>query len=543
MSGATELLAEGRRQEAAGQSRSAIDIYQKAILAAPYEPAGYIHLSELLYVGGFVSEARGILDVGLRQLPASPLLNWSRLMVGLPMVAASRAEIDDAVNGYRRGLRELRSVCFANEAALTEAARAVGLRSPFFLPYLGVDDRALSTMFGRLATDIMAANLPAHATPVVTPWDRREKIRVGVVSGLFLRHAVWRLPTRGWIAQLDRSRFHLTGYHTRDQRDVETDRAAALFDRFHSGWAPLATWLTRIRADAPHVLIYPELGADQTSFQLACLPLAPVRCTSWGQPVTSGLPTITHYLSSDAMEPADAAGHYTETLVRLAGLGCVLDRDAASWGEAPHAGDAWAGFGFPPDTVRVLCCQATQKYLPEFDTLFPRIAQAVPNARFVFIAQTERARDIFWRRLYLAFHAAGLPAERFCLFVPALPHAAFSALVRDAHINLDSIGWSGCNTTIDALGHAVPTVTLPGTTMRARHGLALLRRAGVPELVVESEDAMVVMVTRLATDPAYAASIRDRLRAGAEGLFGDTTPVRDLETFLTEAVRSASPNL
>lgn len=379
MSGAAELLAEGRRREAAGDSRAAIATCQQAILAAPWEPAGYIHLSELLYVGGFVPEAHGILDVGLKRLPASPLLNWSRLMVGLPIVPTDRAEIDTAIDAYRKGLRELCAVCFASGAALTEAARAVGLRDPFFLPYLGIDDRGLSAMFGRLAADVMAANLPAHASPALVPWDGREKIRVGVVCGLFLRHAVWRIPTRGWVTHLDRSRFHLIGYHTRDNRDAETDRAAALFDRFHAGWAPLSTWLERIRADAPHALIYPELGADQTAFQLASLPLAPVRCTGWGQPVTSGLPTVTHYLSSDAMEPAEADDHYTERLVKLGGLGTVLDRDAASWGETPPDGDAWSRFDFPPDAVRVLCCQATQKYLPEYDDLFPRIARAVPK--------------------------------------------------------------------------------------------------------------------------------------------------------------------
>lgn len=161
----------------------------------------------------------------------------------------------------------------------------------------------------------------------------------------------------------------------------------------------------------------------------------------------------------------------------------------------------------------------------------------------MFIAQTERARDVFWRRLYLAFHAAGLAGEQHCLFVPALPHAAFSALVRDSHIHLDAIGWSGCNTTIDALGHGVPPVTLPGTNLRGRHGLALLTRVGVRELAVESPDDIVSVVARPAADPAFAASIRARLREGAAALFDDAAPVRDLEAFLIATVGEACPKL
>ena len=56
---------------------------------------------------------------------------------------------------------------------------------------------------------------------------------------------------------------------------------------------------------------------DELSLQLAAQRLAPVQCNSLGHPETSGLPTIDYFLSSDLMEPLDAARHYTERLVRL----------------------------------------------------------------------------------------------------------------------------------------------------------------------------------------------------------------------------------
>ena len=55
--------------------------------------------------------------------------------------------------------------------------------------------------------------------------------------------------------------------------------------------------------------------------RLAALRLAPVQCTTWGHPDSSGLPTMDYYLSSEVMEPPDADAHYTERLVRLPGLG------------------------------------------------------------------------------------------------------------------------------------------------------------------------------------------------------------------------------
>jgi len=48
------------------------------------------------------------------------------------------------------------------------------------------------------------------------------------------------------------------------------------------------------------------------TMQIAGLRLAPVQCTAWGHPVTSGLPTIDYYLSSQLMEPENAQAHYSE---------------------------------------------------------------------------------------------------------------------------------------------------------------------------------------------------------------------------------------
>lgn len=69
------------------------------------------------------------------------------------------------------------------------------------------------------------------------------------------------------------------------------------------------------------VLLYPEVGIDPVCAQLAALRLAPVQAMAWGHPQTSGLPTIDVFLSNELMEPPDGAGHYTEQLLPLPGIG------------------------------------------------------------------------------------------------------------------------------------------------------------------------------------------------------------------------------
>ena len=58
---------------------------------------------------------------------------------------------------------------------------------------------------------------------------------------------------------------------------------------------------------------------------LAAQRLAPVQCSSWGHPETSGFPTIDYFLSSELMEPRNGKDHYSEELVLLPNLSVYLE--------------------------------------------------------------------------------------------------------------------------------------------------------------------------------------------------------------------------
>jgi predicted O-linked N-acetylglucosamine transferase (SPINDLY family) len=517
----------------------AIAACQQAIAADYTDQLGYLQLGIILYVETFITEANRVFEIGCEHVPQSPQLHWARCMTSLPRVYADEAEMEAARAQFTERLMALRDMCFSSTQMLADSVFAVGLLSPFFLAYQGRNDIALHRVHGELTTDIMAANFPQYSTRPKRPWTPTEKIRVGIVCGLMWGHAVWRLPTRGWVESLDRSRFEVFGYYTRLKRDAQTEHAERCFDRFVQRYMSPADWAPLIADDAPHVLIYPELANEQTGIQLASMRLAPVQCTSWGQPITTGMPTIDYYISSDLMEPPDAQTHYTETLVRLPGLGVIVQPDYASWGFELPREDFWAPFDVPPNAVRISCCQGLSKYLPMHDEIFPRIAQQLPMARFLFVAVDQRDAEILARRLDAVFARFGLSSVVHCRFAPVMTAPSFSSMIRDSHIFLDTLVWSGCNTALDALGHGIPIVTLPGDLMRGRHCLAILTIAGVTETIARSLDDYIAITVRLGQDPAWRAEISARTKAGAARVYGDTTPVRALEDFLTDAVAKA----
>ena len=294
------------------------------------------------------------------------LVVLAALAVVVPALYENQFEIAERRDAYASRLAKL---CADVEGARAPAAlsQVIGSHQPFYLPYQGGNDRELQTVYGALVCIIMAAGNPAPVLP--KPPDPQQPIRLGIVSGFFRQHSNWKIPIKGWLEMLDRDRFHVSGYYTSGDRDGETDAAAALCQRFVQGPRSLENWRRTILDDAPHVLIFPEIGMDQVSAQLAAQRLASVQCASWGHPVTSGFPTIDYFISSDLMEPVGAADHYSERLIRLPNLSIYYEPS-----DVPPVGIDRAKLGLRASAVVYWCCQSLPKYLPQFDPVFARIA-------------------------------------------------------------------------------------------------------------------------------------------------------------------------
>ena len=446
-------------------------------------------------------------------------------------------ENEDDIEARRRAYENrLRAICSDYEAGRlrTNMIEAVAHCKPFYLAYQGRNDRDLQTLYGTLACRATGAQFSQAALPA--PPEAGEPIRVGFVSSHFYSHSNWKIPLRGWMSQLDRKRFKIFGYHVGRPRDQETEVAAKLCSRFVHRAMSLAAWRDEILADALHVLIYPGLLMDELCLQLAAQRLAPVQCNSWGHPETSGLPTLDYFLSSDMMEPAVAAEHYTERLVRLPNLSIYYEPIAIS--RVTITRDE---LGMRPDAVVIWSGQSLFKFLPHYDFVFAKIAKLAGNCQFVFIKHEKEAAvsDLFRRRLDSVFSGRGLKASDHCLFIDSLTTDRYVAAIGNCDIFLDSIGWSGCNSTLESLVHNLPVVTLRGAFMRGRHSIAILNRIGVGGTIADSTDEYVSIATRLATNSGERRRISLEIDRNKHLVYRDRDCVTGLEDFIENAVRGA----
>jgi predicted O-linked N-acetylglucosamine transferase (SPINDLY family) len=142
------------------------------------------------------------------------------------------------------------------------------------------------------------------------------------------------------------------------------------------------------------------------------------------------------------------------------------------------------------------------------------------------------------RRLRRAFAAAGLDPERVHR-VPRQSATGYLRLVAASDVFLDSVGWNGGQTTLEAVALGVPVVTWPGRLMRGRHGLGILSTLGVTNTIGRSAGEYVGLAVRAGLDSAWRARISARMHRRHARLFDDRRPVRALERFYRRAVREA----
>jgi protein O-GlcNAc transferase len=448
---------------------------------------------------------------------------WGLAMAQLPAIASSEQEQSQALANFARELEAMQKWCRNRDAAAT--APVVGAQQPFYIAYVEQNHAMLLRQYGTLCASLMAGWAKQVGVPPPAA-KHAGKLKVGIVSAHIHSHSVWHALVRGWVEHLDRGRFELHLFHTGASKDAETAWAGRHAPVHHGlgEWTSWAKAISDLRFDA---LVYPEIGMDATTARLAALRLARVQVAGWGHPVTSGLPTMDAYLSAAAFEPDGAQAHYTEQLVALPRLGCSYQ----PYRTAPQGVDLSA-WNIAPDDCLLLSPGVAFKYAPQHDSVLVEIARRCPGAKLVLFRQSGDHSIKLEQRLRAAFEAAGVDFDASVRFIPWQSQAAFFGLLQRAHVFLDTLGFSGFNTVMQAVECATPIVAWEGRFMRGRFASAVLRELRLDDWVAATHEDYVAKVVRLLQDLELHARVRGELRERAASLYGDRSSVTALASEL-----------
>ncbi|WP_297172923.1 hypothetical protein [Thermomonas sp.] len=448
----------------------------------------------------------------------------------LPQVPASCEEINLADARACRTIQTLETMELPRDAAAL-ADLYSALEPNFYLGYRDTPNVEAIQRFGRFVSRVATARFPQYSRPPPRRRRNGDRLRIGYTTPYFTNHTITR-HFGGWLERADRHAFEIHMFPLAAHRDEMLAYLSAQVDHVHPAASELEAIAQTIRAADLDLLMYLSIGMDPLSMQLGALHLAPVQCVGWGHPISTGLDALDYFISVDAMEPADGNCHYNERLVTLPGTGLAIAHPPA-----PENPKTRAEFGLPEHGLVFLSVQSPFKYLPQYDGLYARIASKLPQATFVFVEGDMPAwTRTFRTRIHASFEAAGLPPEKHLHFLPQLSFDSWLSLLRCGDVALDTLDFSGGQTSYDALSCDLPIVTLPGRMMRGRQTCGMLKHIGVEDTIASDSEDYVRIAVRLGQDRAWRDDISRRIRENKHKLFNDPHPVRALEAFYRWAV-------
>lgn len=496
--------------KATDRPAAALRLHQRAAALEPtffeaHENVGKVHEEE-----GRIADARTAYERALA-LRSEPLLALHASLLCPPVF-----EDGAALERYRRHAAAVLDAWSERPLAVDlQRLQSSRAEPPFDWAYHGDDNLALKRRYAALFADAFP-HQPARGSA-------GPRLRVGFVvtpthEGIFAR------CMGGILQRLDRRRIEpvLVCAQPSEQAlraavpDAATLRLPLRFDQMAAA----------IRAAAFDVLYFWEVGTDSMNYFLPFCRLAPVQCTGWGWPDTSGAPALDYHLTSALLANAADQRAFSERLVRLPHLPPCFPRPPV-----PPGGDRdiW---GLPPSSHRYVCLQNLRKVHPDFDPMLGAILRADPDAVAIFVHDRAPAIGDLLRRRW----QRTLPdvVDRIRL-LPRLTAPQYFQLIAASDVVLDTPHFSGCNTTYDALAMGVPVVTLPGSLPRGRYSAALCRVAGVDDTVAVDAEDFARRAVRLGTDDALRRATGERIRAAAPLLFENAAAVAQFENFLIDA--------
>ncbi len=360
---------------------------------------------------------------------------------------------------------------------------------------------------------------------------RKNKVKVGYVSGDFRNHAVAFFITPVLIAH-DRSKFELFGYYAHPAVDAQTEIIRAQFDT----WLPCHDLsddelAARIRADEIDVLI--DLSGHTGYNRLLAFARrpAPIQMTWLGYLATTGLAAMDYRITDASLDPPGTTeGFHTEKLLRLSTSG-VFSPHASSPPVNPLPALQGQSFTFA-------CLNNPSKITDEALDLWALVLLRCPESRLLIGNATPSLTE----RLTAYFGERGVSAERL-RFHPKVGLDDYLALHHDIDLALDTFPYNGGTTTFHSLWMGVPVVALEGNTPISRAGTSILRGMGLDAFCAPTPDAYVDVAVHYFQHPRALASVRQSLRATVDQVSQQQIKrmTAELEEAIQQLVLSGDP--
>jgi predicted O-linked N-acetylglucosamine transferase (SPINDLY family) len=505
-----------------GNVAGAITAYETAVQLNPHLCESHLNLGSIYYEKGLADAARQHFTQAAAIRPFDG--------IKLRQVLCVPAFYDSLAH-----LQEERAQLIANlDALMTQPLQVkapdeeVGL-TPFFLAYQGENEVGLLSQIG----DLLLQSCPALgevAPHCVESKTNPAKVDIGFISQCFGKqtHIVSRVMA-GIIAHWPRERFRVTVLAP-GEVSGEIYPALRAGDRLvnvSTQWAIAKQQIADAKLD---ILLYADLGMDTWTYFLSFARLAPIQLVMGGHPITSGVPNVDYFLSSSYDELPHAQEHYRERLIQMP-VRPVCFSPAPKTPQQKSRAD----FGMSEQAHIYLCPMTPFKIHPANDALFGEVLRRDSRGELVFVVnhQTE-----LWERLRQRFARTIPDVVGRIRYLPYLSLLDLAEVLRLSNVMLDTVGFNGGTTALEALSVGTPIITLPGEFLRQRGTYAHYNQIGLFDCVAQNEADYVRLATEMAGCADRREQIKQEILARNAALFGQMGWIPQLSEYLLEALEN-----
>lgn len=448
-----------------------------------------------------------------------------RLAMLTPPISMSSKDISNSRKLFHENVKNL----IGRKIRLHDPFNEVG-NTNFFLAYHGCNNRELQTLVAKFYVDACPELLYTAKHCQKNMLRDNERIRIGFISKFFSDHSIGK-TTQGLIAKLDRKKFEIIVLFTDPPDGVIGQSIKKDADCYDVLPGTLAQARQRISEHQLDILLYPDIGMESFTYFLAFSRLAPVQCTSFGHPDTTGVPNLDYFISTDCYETESAEQHYSEKLIRLKGVSSLAYYSKPA---TPENYKPRESFGLNEKDNIYICPQHLFKFHPDFDEIMAGILRSDESGRVILI----EGQFKHWNQLLSTRFQSTIPdvCDRI-QFLPRQSPLDFVNLIAVSDVMLDTIYFCGQNTTHECLAAGTPVVTLPGELQRSRHTMCFLKKIGLEYCIAKKPADYVNIAVRLATDPELQKKARLTIAENAHRVWNEQEVILEHERFFQEVAR------
>ncbi len=461
-----------------------------------------------------VDEAIDSLESVIKRTGENPAL---RLWI-LSMCSKVVFSEEELIKHHKEGIEGLKRLSVIPQKLLPEEVISNYSPPSYLLQFHGFDSLPLKKAYGQYFDQIIQRPQPVKLAD-------RPSVGIFVTDGhegVFIRYL-------GKMLELFKtSEFELVILCSKQCRTNIQDRISVNHISFEVLSNKFSEMLDQIASRGFDVIYHWEVGSDLQNYFLPFYQLAPQQITSVGLPESTGIPKMSHFLSSKIHENENSASQYSEELILGQSLLTVQNRmEISEKLSRSH-------FGIPENKTIYFIGQKIHKFHPHFDPYLNEILKRDPDGLVVIPSDKSKCNA---EKLKKRFSQTMPNVCDQIHFVPRLTHNEFYCLVSLSDVILDTIYYGSGLSVLDFLSFNKPVVTLPGEFLRGKVTAGTFRHIGINEFITETQEDYVLKANQLGTDTEYRNYWEKKVQEQSSILFENHDAVQDYHDVFSSLIQ------